>query len=37
LTHIDIKLGEIVENGAVVEPGNFEPGIAGDRELENWF
>jgi len=36
LTHIDFKLGAIVKNGPVVEPTNFELGIAGDRELENW-
>jgi len=24
------------KNGPVVEPTNFELGITGDRELENW-
>ena len=37
LTHIDFKLGAIVKNGPVVEPTNFELGIAGDMELENWM
>jgi hypothetical protein len=29
-------MGTIDGNGPVVEPTNFELGIAGDRELENW-
>jgi hypothetical protein len=29
-------MNAIVKNGPVVEPTNFELGIAGDRELENW-
>jgi hypothetical protein len=36
MTHIDFKLNAIDGNGPVVEPTNFELGIAGDRELENW-
>jgi hypothetical protein len=30
-------MNTIVENGPVVEPTNFELGIAGDRELGNWM
>jgi hypothetical protein len=30
-------MGTIDGNGPVVEPTNFELGIAGDRELENWM
>jgi hypothetical protein len=29
-------MNAIVKNGPVVEPTNFELGIAGDMELENW-
>jgi hypothetical protein len=29
-------MNAIVKNSPVVEPTNFELGIAGDRELGNW-
>jgi hypothetical protein len=30
-------MNAIVKNGPVVEPTNFELGIARDMELENWM
>jgi hypothetical protein len=33
---MSFRVNAIVKNGPVVEPTNFELGIAGDRELENW-
>jgi hypothetical protein len=37
LTQVSFRMNAIVKNGPVVEPTNFELGIAGDRELENWM
>ena len=35
LTQMSFIIDTIDGNGLVVEPTNFELGIAGDRELEN--
>ena len=36
LTQVSFRMNAIDGNGPVVEPSNFELGIAGDRELGNW-
>ena len=33
---MSFRMNAIIKNGPAVEPTNFELGIAGDRELENW-
>jgi hypothetical protein len=34
---MSFRMNAIVKNVPVVEPINFELGMAGDRELENWI